>query len=154
MPNLRSREITKITLRHAKAKAGFVSSRHPHAIVIAADTLLSCQGKVLGKPSRLAQAREMLMHIHGRRVVAATSICVYSLHQKRCWTEQATIRFKIITPGLLRRYLASNAWRGKAGGFNVKEKPVSGWIVQIKGDLNTVVGLPLKQLKPILRGLP
>ncbi|MDE1798716.1 MAG: Maf family protein [Candidatus Micrarchaeota archaeon] len=145
--------IPALTLKHAKAKARWAAAKNPDAVVIAADTLLECRGVRLGKPHARAQAGKMLRLVSGRRVQAATSICVFSPKKKKCWTEQASVRFRLLDAAEMGRYLASGRWKGKAGGFNIEEMPARGWARKTAGDRNVVIGLPLGRLKPILRGL-
>ncbi len=145
--------ISSLTLQHAQAKGRAVARRYPHAIVIGADTLLKYKGTILGKPAHRAQAKKMLTRVSGRQVQAVTSICVFSHPKKACWTERATVWFKPIPTRALDLYLASKRWKGKAGGFNIEEMPVRGWVKKINGDRNVVIGLPLARLKQILRGL-
>jgi predicted house-cleaning NTP pyrophosphatase (Maf/HAM1 superfamily) len=51
----------------------------------------------------------------------------------------------------LEQFLAEGLWRGKAGGYNLPEVVARGWPVRCEGDPQTVVGLPIARLTPLLR---
>jgi len=137
----------------ARSKCRLASHRFPSAIVIAADTLASCQGKILGKASSRQKADRMLRLISNHRMSAVTSIALYSPKNKhnKVWSERGWVKFREITLEEIDSYLASKKWQGKAAAVNVEEKPVSGWVTERGGERGAIVGLPLKKLRAELR---
>lgn len=148
------------TRRASLAKARSVSPAHPRALIIAADTVLSVRGHVLGKPRGRAQAERMLKLLSGHAVLATTSVCLLlpssvSEHPLQ-WSEEAVVHFVPFAsrdPDGLSAYLQSGAWAGKAGALSIDEPPVSGWVERIEGDPLAVIGLPTRRLAEVLRML-
>lgn len=133
----------------ALAKAKAASHRCPSSIIIAADTLAKCKGKILGKPSSRRAAEPMLKLLSGHRMAAVTSIAVYlpESEKSKVWSEKGWVRFRKLTAIEIEKYLASKKWIGKAGAVNVEERPVLGWITKRGGEFDAVVGLPTKRLR-------
>ena len=86
---------------------------------------------------------------------ARTSICIAKYAngkiQKKCWTQSAKVKFKKVENKEIEKYLSTKKYIGKAGGFNIAQKPISNWVDEIEGDKNTIVGLPLQRLKKELK---
>jgi len=65
------------------------------------------------------------------------------------YSEKAEVRMKRLDGGLLESYLESNEWKGRAGSYDVSGKGAR-LVARIKGEKETVVGLPLKKLGGLL----
>ncbi len=124
------------------------------AWILAADTVCELDGAILGKPRDHAHARAMVRSLEGRGHGVITGWCVLgpngACHVGR---DEAWIDIGAIASDDFERFLAEEAWRGKAGGYNLPEVVARGWPVRCEGDPETVMGLPAAKLAPLLRTL-
>ncbi len=69
-----------------------------------------------------------------------------------CLADTAGVRIGLVTGSDIDRYLQTNAWQGKAGGYNLFERQQAGWPIEVidGNDPTTVVGLPMELIKPYL----
>jgi septum formation protein len=124
----------------------------PAAWILAADTVCERDGAVLGKPVDLEDARAMIGSLAGRGHGVVTGWCLLSPGgEARLGRDIAWIEIGVLPPDDFERFLAEGAWRGKAGGYNLPEVVARGWPVRCSGDPQTVVGLPIDRLAPLLR---
>ena len=94
--------------------------REEGEIVIAADTIVVCDGKVLGKPTDEADAFNMLSMLSGRDHQVMTGLTV--VHKNRCitHTEVTDIHFRELTPREIRSYIATGDPMDKAGAYGIQ----------------------------------
>ncbi len=138
------------TLRLAEAKAqavwarwkGRESTDGEPLMVLGADTCVLCQGEVLGKPRDVADARRMLEMLGGRTHQVMTGLCVLTATESFADVEMTQVQVNLMEEAELLRYLASNEWADKAGGYGVQGYAAR-WIPRIEGDYFNVVGLPI-----------
>src|SRR5689334_23189968 len=104
-------------LRLARAKAEMVRAWHPDAFMLAADTVVACGRRILGKPADEATARAFLALLSGRRHRVYGGVAVLDL-DGRITTRRVVsqVAFKRLSDQEVERYLATGEWRGKAGG--------------------------------------
>ena len=110
------------------------------AVTLAADTVVACGRRILGKPDNEAEARNFLQLLSGRRHRVYTAICV----NVRCKTVMTQVKFKRLSPQDIDNYILSNEWQGKAGGYAIQGL-ASAFIPSINGSYSNVVGLPLTE---------
>ena len=139
---------------HSSKKAHKVASKLKKGIVIAADTMVFCNGKMLGKPKNRKDAKSMLLLQSNKIVKVITAITLIDVKNKKEITDTETTKVKIakITEKQIKEYLDSNEGFDKAGGFAVQGKG-SFFIQKIEGDYFNVVGLPLYKLSQMLQKL-
>lgn len=137
-----------------KCLAGYED--HPDSIVLAADTLVSVDGKALGKPHSEQEAFDMISLLSNRWHQVYTGVCVADaqgmLHQRIAETE---VHFTSISDEEIRRYVATGEPMDKAGAYAVQG--IAGlWIDQLNGSYSNVVGLPMHIVRELLDecGLP
>ena len=139
-------------MRLARAKAEAVRPRHPDAYVLAADTVVACGRRILGKPEDEKTARRFLVLLSGRRHRVYGGIVVIS-PEGRVATRRVVsqVAFKRLSDSELSAYLAIGEWRGKAGGYAIQGRgaAVVSWM---QGSYSNVVGLPLYETAALLRG--
>ncbi|MEK9671931.1 MAG: nucleoside triphosphate pyrophosphatase [Rhodospirillaceae bacterium] len=141
-----------IALRLAKAKAVAVAARHPGEYVLAGDTVVALGRRSLPKPADAAEAARCLALLSGRRhrVIGGVAIaCPDGRTVVRAVT--TAVRFKRLAAADIDRYVASEEWRGKAGGYAIQGRAAL-FVLDIQGDFNNVVGLPLQKAVAMLRG--
>jgi len=141
-------------LRLAEAKARAVSAEAPAAWVLAADTIVTVSGRILGKPGSCAEAVEMLETLSGREHEVFTGFCI-SRKDREILVREAVgsvVLFKEIAPDERDWYAASPEPYDKAGGYAVQGS--GGFLVrEIRGSCSNVVGLPLCEVVAALKAL-
>ena len=125
-------------------------SRQEDDLVIAADTIVVCDGQVLGKPIDAEDAYRMLRMLSGRSHQVMTGLTVLRGDQEVVTTEITTISFRELTDREIRRYIASGEPMDKAGSYGIQGGAAL-FAQQISGDYFTVVGLPVCRLGQILQ---
>ena len=124
------------------------------AWILAADTVCELDGAVLGKPPDRETARAMIRALCARRHGVVTGWCVLGPDGScRVGRAIATIEIGEVSDDALESFLDEELWRGKAGGYNLPEVVARGWNITCEGDPQTVIGLPITQLTPMLRSL-
>ncbi len=140
-----------LVARHAFRKAADVVSRVDDAMVLAADTVASCCGRILGKPKDREHAEEMLRLLGGRRHDVYSGVCLWSGCSNRCLVEvvRTQLEMQPLSDAMLRRHLDSMSWLGKAGAFGYQDG--NDWLKVIGGGSESnVVGLPMERLAELL----
>ena len=134
--------------RLAGGKAELVAARAiGPAIVIAADTVVSLEGAILGKPRTSEDARQMLERLSGRTHSVITGVALIRLPdvERREFTEMTQVHFSALSNDEIVRYLSSGEPFDKAGSYAIQG--VGGrFIPRIDGCYFNVVGLPLARL--------
>ena len=132
----------ELALCLAKQKAKVAYSRHPDAVILAADTLVACGRRVLMKPIDSEEAQNFLSLLSGRRHRVHTGLCFIGsggMHQRLVTT---VVQFKRLTVQEIQRYVDSNEWEGKAGAYAIQGRAAV-FVKSINGSYSNVVGLPL-----------
>ncbi|HVA12622.1 MAG TPA: Maf family nucleotide pyrophosphatase [Stellaceae bacterium] len=142
----------KLAERLAAEKAQLVARRHPGAFVLGADTVVGCGRRILPKAETVAEARQCLSLLSGRRHRVHGGIALVTpegkLTQRRVVT---AVAIKRLTPQELNAYLASEEWHGKAGGYAIQGRAAR-FVREIIGSYSNVVGLPLFETVALLEG--
>lgn len=128
--------------------------KNPEAIIIAADTVVSCRAKILGKPKDKNEAQEILKIISGRRHKVYTAVCIINNETGKIYQKSAKtiVQIKHLSSIEIKTYLDSNEWQDKAGAYAIQGL-ASAYIKQINGSYSNVVGLPLFEVNNILQGI-
>ena len=122
------------------------------AYVIAADTLVSCTGRVLPKAETMEEAEACLRLLSGRTHRVLTGIAVASPKGAlRTRLVETRLRFKHLSRHEIESYLGSGEWRGKAGGYAIQGR-AGVFALKIVGSYTNVVGLPLYETVALLEG--
>ena len=131
----------------AEGKARAVAVRHPDALIIGADTVVACDGKVFGKPSTPQEGREMLKILSGKTHTVLTGFVVIDSEtgKKISRTVATDVRFKALSDEDIDSYIADGEFSGKAGGYAIQGSG-SRFVERIQGDMDNVIGLPLQAL--------
>jgi septum formation protein len=142
----------KLAERLAAEKAQLVAQRHPDAFVLGADTVVGCGRRILPKAETLAEAKQCLTLLSGRRHRVHGGIALVTpegrVVRRRVMT---SVAMKRITAPELDAYLASEEWHGKAGGYAVQGLAAR-FVREIIGSYSNVVGLPLFETIALLEG--
>ena len=133
----------------SQQKARQVAKAHPEALVIGADTVVSVEGQVLGKPRDEADAKRMLRLLSGRehQVYTGVSLVQYGVYpavrsyNDTCM-EMTRVFFREMTDGEIDAYVATGEPMDKAGAYGYQGR-AGLFVERIEGDYFNVVGLPL-----------
>jgi septum formation protein len=142
-------------LRLAAAKAADVAARPAAAgaYVLAADTVVACGRRILGKADDTLAAEHFLRLLSGRRHRVYTGVAVVAPDGPQALRVVVTmVRFKRLGEREIAAYLASGEWQGKAGGYAIQGR-AEAFVPSINGSWSNVVGLPLATTLDLLRGL-
>jgi septum formation protein len=135
-------------IRMARTKVLAVSAEDSD-IVLAADTTVALGRRILGKPENTTEAEAFLRALSGRRHSVITAVAVRrgaALWQRDVLTK---VKVKRLSESEIAAYLATDDWRGKAGGYGI-QGPAGALIPWISGSFTAVVGLPLAETAALL----
>jgi septum formation protein len=146
-PNEDPREMVQ---RLAKAKAEAVQSLRSNATIIGADTVVVCDGVVLGKPDSEEGARDMLIRLSGKAHEVLTGLCVLDERQCHLGVSETKVRFSPLSAQEIEDYLKTGEPFDKAGAYAIQGY-ASRYVEGIDGCYFNVVGLPISLLYQMLR---
>ena len=122
----------------------------PADVVIAADTVVSVDGRVLGKPGDEAEAAEMLAALSGREHTVYTGVTVRRGGETVTEHEATAVRFRPLTGEEIAAYVATGEPMDKAGAYGIQGLAAL-FVTGIAGDYFNVMGLPLHLVGEMLR---
>ena len=138
-------------LRMAEAKARAVAPRHGRAFIIGADTVVSLDELILGKPRDDQDALDMLTRLQGRTHRVITGLAL-SCTEQGVHTSTATVtsvQFATFAPEVLAAYVRTGEPMDKAGAYGIQGR--GGFLVRkIEGSCSNVIGLPVNTLVSLL----
>ena len=140
-------EVARVSLLKAQA-----IRRDTQDIVIAADTIVVCNGRILGKPRDAAEAKEMLRLLSGRDHQVMTGLTVLLGEQAMTHTEVTDLHFRDLTDAEIDAYVQSGEPMDKAGSYGIQGGAAL-FCDRMSGDYYNVVGLPVCKLGQILKEL-
>jgi len=122
------------------------------AVIIAADTVVALDGKILGKPRDEKEAVEMLSGLSGRTHEVYTGVTVIKGGDMMTEHERTAVRFREVTGDEIRAYVATGEPMDKAGAYGAQGIG-SLFVEGVEGDFYNVVGLPMCRLALMLKKL-
>ncbi len=141
-----------LALRLANEKAAHVAQTHTDSYVLAADTVVGVGRRILGKAENGAQVGKFLALLSGRSHRVFTGVCLHApggqIYSRVCETR---LKMKRLSQVEIEQYIASDEWRGKAGGYGIQGL-AGGFIPAIIGSYSNVVGLPVYETRNLLIG--
>jgi len=128
-------------------KALAVAEKHQGSLIIAADTFIVFEGRMLGKPHSEAEATEMLRTLNGKvhSVISGFAILDTETHKVFSGSVETMVHMKRLTPEEVEAYVRSGEPLGKAGGYAIQGLGAV-LVEKIEGDYFNVMGLPLGAL--------
>ena len=138
-------EVARVSLQKALAVA-----RDADDVVIAADTIVVCQGQVLGKPTDEADAYRMLRLLSGRDHQVMTGMAVLRGQQQIVRTEVTDIHFRELSDREIEAYIRTGEPMDKAGSYGIQGGAAL-FAEKLVGDYYNVMGLPVCRLGQILK---
>ena len=136
----------------AKAEAGYdvLKLRNlPQFPVLAADTTVTLDGKIFGKPDSAEQAAEMLRQLSGREHHVLSAVAIALEEHVEVALSTSTVRFITLSEERIRRYLLTREYTDKAGGYAIQGQ-AGAFIEHLSGSYSGVMGLPLFETVQLL----
>jgi septum formation protein len=136
----------------ARQKAESVADGKTDSLVIAADTIVVLDGRVLGQPGSSEEAMEMLKSLSGRSHDVYTGVYLIRTDQEAMilnqlsFYEQTKVHFAALEKHEMKRYIDSGSPMDKAGAYGIQDDWGALFVSRIDGDYYNVVGLPLHKL--------
>jgi septum formation protein len=153
----------ELVARLARQKAADVARRLDRGLVLGCDTVVECNGQILGKPADEAHARAMLTALSGQTHRVLSGLCLMEAcgdcrtgcqpvpQEPLAAVAITTLRMDQLTPQQLDEYIAGGQWEGKAGAFGYQDG--LDWVHIVEGSESNVVGLPMELLAEMLESL-
>jgi septum formation protein len=138
--------LRELTLWNAVRKGISIAQTRPDAVVLAADTLVALQTKIIGKPADLGEATWMLRCLSGETHDVCSAVAIYRQTSGRSdvFYEISRVRFRRLNDAAIEKYLAkvdpldkAGAYAAQAGGAEIIES--------IEGSFTNIVGLPMEK---------
>ena len=149
-PPARPPEHWVAALAYLKARR-VAESAGPHEVVLGADTVVIKRGVIIGQPRDEADAARMIRLLREGTHTVATGVAILApAAHRRLLVDRVRVEVGPVTDSEIDAYVASGAWRGKAGAYNLADRQAAGWPLTPAGDPTTVMGLPMALLTPIL----
>ncbi|MGB6743133.1 MAG: Maf family protein [Terracidiphilus sp.] len=144
--------------RLAREKAQAVFTRLAQApaagndlAVLGADTTVTLDNEILGKPEDAADAARMLRHLSGRSHRVITGVALVTAQSTEVAAEVTAVRFLTLSEAEIEAYVATGEPMDKAGAYAIQGRAAR-WIPRIEGCYFNVVGLPLALVSTLLEG--
>ncbi len=134
----------------AVRKAQAVAARHPHDVVLGADTVVSFGDQILGTPVDADDARRMLEILGGTTHVIVTGVAVAHVASgfEKSTRVFSAVHMRTMTPDEIEQYVAGGEWRGKAGGYGIQDPDP--FVTRTAGGVSNIVGLPMPETQALL----
>lgn len=138
-------------LRKAQAVYGFrppvVASAdlRTTSLVLGVDTVVAVDDRIYGKPADAGQAHAMLQDLQGRTHTVVSGLALVRDGVPTVLHASTEVTFRALEPGVLRWYVGTGEWEGRAGGYAIQGRGAA-LVSSITGDYLNVVGLPVAAL--------
>lgn len=133
---------TDAVMQLARQKATAVCAECPDDLVLGADTVVVCDGLILGKPADRADAVRMLRLLSGRTHCVYTGVCLIQNGQAETFCEKTEVTFYPLTDDEIFAYIDTGEPMDKAGAYGIQGRGCT-LVQSICGDYFNVVGLPV-----------
>lgn len=140
--------------RLALAKAKSVAHKYPGSIVIGADTIVDCHGRIIGKAADAKEAEQITEELFSAPHKVITGVAIVRLcdNTELLRSDSTTVYPRKMTAGQIVNHVKGGSWRDKAGAYAIQETGDE-FVEKIEGSLTNVMGLPMELLESLLAGL-
>ncbi len=143
--------VLRVSQEKARFGAEILHARHlPLHPVLAADTTVTLDGRIFGKPEDRKQATDMLRELSGREHQVLTAVAVALERRIEVLLSKSTVRFTKLSEDRIRRYVLTREYADKAGGYAIQGQ-AGAFIEHIEGSYSGVMGLPLFETAALLQ---
>lgn len=136
-----------VAIQLGVGKVRDVAARYPDAVVIGGDTIVTIDGKQLGKAMTTDEARTMLRGLAGKAHTVTTSVVVMCQDEtyEYAAADEVKVVFKPYDEKRVEAYIASGDWHDKAGAYGI-QSGAGPLVDHTEGDIETIIGLPTRLL--------
>jgi septum formation protein len=134
-------------VEHAAGKARSVDGGDRP--VLGVDTIVVCDGSVLGKPADAGEAERMIEMLAGKTHDVVSGLCLRTPSWEELHRDVTHVTFRSLTPRDLAHYVAAGEWENRAGAYAIQGLGAN-LVERIEGDYLNVVGLPVALLVRLL----
>lgn len=148
-----TRPVEEVVKELGLGKALDVAKDNPDAIVIGSDLIVVIDGKQIGKPETVEEAKQMLRNISNRThqlICSVAAVCLDKKYQ-RVEVETAEVTFGDIPESIIDEYVATGSTYDKASGYAIQHPLMKPLVTKIEGRLDTIVGLPTNLVSDMLK---
>jgi septum formation protein len=145
----------------AEVKADTVAKQYSESLVIAADTIVVINNRLLGKPENEDDAFKMLTLLSGKSHYVYTGVCVHhtdaesNISSSLKFTERTRVSFSELSKREIEHYIKCGSPFDKAGSYGIQDDMGSLFVEKIEGDYYNVVGFPLNRFyRELKRRMP
>ena len=135
----------------AKQKAIAVAKSNNNRTILAADTIVICNNKILGKPKDRNDAIAMLTELSNNTHQVITAVCILKNEIEHSFADVTTVTFHTLTQELITHYLDTYKPYDKAGAYGIQDWIGAVGIKKIEGDFYNVMGLPVSRVAELLK---
>jgi septum formation protein len=139
----------QVVLYNAKTKLQAAISQKPGRDILAADTVVALDGKILGKPETEEMAVRMLTELSGRRHQVYTGLAAFEAGEAKSLYVVSEVEFFPLSEETIKNYVKTGEPLDKAGAYGIQGRGAL-LVKSINGDYNNIVGLPLASLSQLL----
>lgn len=136
-----------------KKADAYMRTIHDNELVITADTMVICNGKIYGKPKDGEDAVNMLRELSGRTHQVATGVTVTTKEKRVGFTTITDVTFAHLSDEEIRYYINNYRPLDKAGAYGIQEWIGAVAVESIRGSYYNVMGLPVHQLYKVLKDM-
>ena len=131
-----------------------LNQQNKYHLVLGADTIVVVDNKILGKPADKKEAYNMLEKLSNRTHFVVTAVAVVNSKTMEFKVESETthVTFEDLTPEQIHYYIENFSPYDKAGAYGIQELP-QGYIKEVNGDIDNVIGLPSRTVKKLLSNM-
>ena len=140
---------SELTVQNAEIKATLVAKSNKESVVIGADTVVSLDNEIFGKPHDLEEAVKMLARLAGRTHIVTTGVSIIQNTKKENFHVNTKVTFKSLSEEEISQYVKLINPLDKAGSYAAQDHGEL-IIEKHEGSFSNVVGLPMDELKKAL----
>lgn len=138
----------------ALAKANDIAKKHPQSLVMGADTVVDCKGKIIGKPRDAEDAEKITRLLFSTPHSVITGLAIVRIEDDLQIVEaETTVVYPVmLTEQQIADHIKNGNWKGKAGAYGIQETG-DRFVEKIEGSFTNVIGLPMELVEKLLRPL-
>jgi len=136
-------------LAREKAQAALAQLSEENLVILGADTTVTVDGRILGKPADAADAAGMLRQLSGRSHRVVTGVALVTATSVQVAAEVTSVQFLTMSDAEIEAYIATGEPMDKAGAYGIQGRAAR-WIPRIEGCYFNVVGLPIALVATML----
>jgi septum formation protein len=144
-----AREKAEVVYRNLTSAGSKPSEIEPSTVVLGADTTVTLDGAILGKPEDAGDAARMLRLLSGRTHRVITGVALVTAKGAEVAAEVTAVRFLTLSNKEIEEYIATGEPMDKAGGYGIQGRAAR-WIPRVEGCYFNVMGLPLALVTTLL----